>query len=367
MLQKFVTGIQRKWYTLAPSMTLLLLIVFVALSISFLCSVLEATLLSARIPELLDRRERGDRGAAVLLELKQGRLDDAISSILILNTIAHTIGAAMAGAQAAVVFGDRWVGVFSGVLTLLVLVATEIIPKTLGTSYASQLAGFVGRTVGLLTIGLAPILIVTRSLTRLVSHGGKRGISRAEVSALVALANREGAIRDQESRVVSNILRLETVRVSDVMTPRTVVVMRPASTPISAFVGDEAAAPYSRIPVYEGAQDDVTGYVLTREVLRAALAEGAGERTLAELVRPLRSVLATERVGLVLRLLLENSEQMALVCDEFGGADGVVTLEDLVETILGAEIVDESDPVPDMRLLATQLRDKRLSRQRSSE
>jgi CBS domain containing-hemolysin-like protein len=348
-------------------MTLLLLIVLVALSISFLCSVLEATLLSARVPELLERRERGDRGAAVLLELKQSRLDDAISSILILNTISHTIGAALAGARAAVVFGDRWVGVFSGVLTLLVLVATEIIPKTLGTSYASQLAGFVGRTVRLLTVGLAPILVVTRSLTRLVSHGGRRGISRAEVSALVALANREGAIRDQESRVVSNILRLEAVRVSDVMTPRTVVVMRPASTSLSAFVADEVAAPYSRVPVYEGGQDDVTGYVLGREALRAALEEGAERRTLAELARPLRSVRATERVGPVLRRLLESSEQMALVCDEFGGAAGIVTLEDLIETILGAEIVDESDPVADMRQLATQLRDERLKRARSSD
>ena len=147
-------------------MTLLVLIVATALSISFICSVLEAALFSARVPELLARRERGDGAAALLLELKTERMDDAISAILILNTIAHTIGAALAGAQAAVVFGDRWVGVFSGVLTLLVLVATEIVPKTLGATYASPLVGFVARSVHALTVVLSPLLKLSRAAFR---------------------------------------------------------------------------------------------------------------------------------------------------------------------------------------------------------
>ena len=341
-------------------MTLLVLIVTAALSISFLCSVLEATLLSVRIPELLGRRERGDRGAARLLELKQNRLDDAIASILVLNTIAHTIGAALAGAQAAVVFGDRWVGVFSGVLTLLVLVATEIVPKTLGTAYASQLTGFVGRTIRVLTVLLAPILLFTRSLTRLISHGGPAEISKAEVSALVALAGRQGALRAQESALVDNVLQLEAVTVSDVMTPRTVVAMLPASATVGDFLRSDDVAPYSRVPVYDGTRDNIVGYVLQREVLRVAASGEGLDRALSELVRPLRYVPETDGLGSVLRLQLEKGEHMAVANDEFGAASGIVTLEDLLETILGDEIVDESDSVVDLRELAKQRRDERL-------
>jgi len=340
-------------------MTLLLLIVFVALSISFLCSILEATLLSVRLPELLERRDRGDAGAATLLELKRHRLDDAISSVLILNTIAHTIGAALAGAQAAVVFGDRWLGVFSGVLTLLVLLATEIVPKTLGTSYASNLVGFVGRTVRLLTVVLAPALLLTRSLTRLISRGEGKGVSRAEVTALVALATRQGALRDEESTVVSNVLRLEAVTVADVMTPRTVVAMLPSSASVSDFLQDDAAAPFSRVPVFDDSRDNVIGYVLQREVLRV-VASGDETRRLATLVRPLRLVPEDQKLGTVLRLLLESGEHMAVAHDEFGAPSGIVTLEDLIETILGVEIVDESDPVADLREAAKRLRDERL-------
>jgi len=341
-------------------MTLLVLIVSAALSISFLCSVLEATLLSVRVPELLGRKERGDQGAARLLELKQDRLDDSIASILVLNTIAHTIGASLAGAQAAVVFGDAWVGVFSGVLTLLVLVATEIVPKTLGTTYASQLTGLVGRTIRVLTVVLAPVLLLTRSLTRLISHGGAAEVSKAEVSALVALARSQGALRAQESTLVDNVLRLEAVTVSDVMTPRTVVAMLPAETTVSAFLASEEIEPYSRIPVYEGTRDNVVGYVMQKEVLRVAASNEGRDRPLSELVRPLRYVPETDGLGSVLRLQLAKGEHMAVASDEFGAASGIVTLEDLLETILGAEIVDESDSVVDLRQLATQRRDERL-------
>jgi CBS domain containing-hemolysin-like protein len=345
-------------------MTLLVLIVTTALSVSFLCSVLEAALFSARMPELLARRDRGDRGATLLLELKTKRMDDAISAILILNTIAHTIGAALAGAQAAVVFGDRWVGVFSGVLTLLVLVATEIIPKTLGATYASQLVGFVARTVKGLTVALAPALTLSRSLTRLVGHAKPSGVSRAEVGALVALAARQGALQHEESRVVSNVLRLEGLTVEDVMTPRTVVAMAPQSMTLGDFLEDASVQPYSRIPLFEGTRDDVVAYVTQREVLRAAREPDSADRPLSEIARPIRHVPETAKLGVVLRQLIDNGEHIAVAHDEFGVDSGVVTLEDLVETILGVEIVDESDPMPDLRELATAIRDERLKRHR---
>jgi CBS domain containing-hemolysin-like protein len=345
-------------------MTLLVLIVVTALSISFVCSVLEAALFSARTPELLARREGGDRGAALLLELKTKRMDDAISAILILNTIAHTIGAALAGAQAAVVFGDRWVGVFSGVLTLLVLVATEIIPKTLGATYASALVGLVARTVKALTVVLAPLLMLSRSLTRLVGHAEPTAVSRAEVGALVALATRQGALQHDESRVVSNVLRAEGVTVADVMTPRTVVAMAPQSLPLQAFLDDTSIGPYSRVPLFENSRDNVVGYVTQRDALRAAREPDAGDGPISRLARPIRHVPETAKLGVVLRQLIENGEHIAVVHDEFGVDSGVVTLEDLVETILGVEIVDESDPVPDLRELAKKIRDERLQRNR---
>lgn len=345
-------------------MTLLVLIVATALSISFLCSVLEAALFSARMPELLARRERGDRGATLLLELKTKRMDDAISAILILNTIAHTVGAALAGAQAAVVFGDRWVGVFSGVLTLLVLVATEIIPKTLGATYASQLVSFVARTVKALTVILAPVLTLSRSLTRRIGHAQPGGVSRAEVGALVALATRQGALQHEESRVVSNVLRLEGVNVTDVMTPRTVVAMAPGSTTLQEFLDDTSLRPYSRVPLFEDSRDNVVGYVTQHDALRAAREPDSADRPVSDLARSIRHVPETEKLGVVLRQLIDNSEQIAVARDEFGVDSGIVTLEDLIETILGVEIVDESDPVPDLRELAKRIRDERLRRNR---
>jgi CBS domain containing-hemolysin-like protein len=345
-------------------MTLLVLIVATALSISFICSVLEAALFSARVPELLARRERGDGAAALLLELKTERMDDAISAILILNTIAHTIGAALAGAQAAVVFGDRWVGVFSGVLTLLVLVATEIVPKTLGATYASPLVGFVARTVHALTVVLSPLLKVSRSITQLVGSAKPSGVSRAEVGALVALATRQGALQREESRVVSNVLRLEGIVVADVMTPQTVVGMVPRSTTLQEFLDDTAVLPYSRVPLFEHSRDNVVGYVTQHDALRAAREPESAGRPISDLARPIRHVPEAEKLGAVLRQLIDNSEHIAVVHDEFGVDSGVVTLEDLIETILGVEIVDESDPVPDLRVLAKRIRDERLRRNR---
>ena len=345
-------------------MTLLVLIVATALSISFICSVLEAALFSARVPDLLARRERRDGAAALLLELKTERMDDAISAILILNTVAHTIGAALAGAQAAVVFGDRWVGVFSGVLTLLVLVATEIIPKTLGATYASQLVGFVARTIKALTVMLAPVLTLSRSLTRLIGHAQPSGVSRAEVGALVTLATRQGALQHEESRVVSNVLHLEGVSVTDVMTPRTVVAMVPGSTTLQEFLDDTSVQPYSRVPLFEDSRDNVIAYVTQRDALRAAREPDSADRPVSDLARPIRHVRETEKLGVVLRQLIDNGEHIAVAHDEFGVDSGVVTLEDLIETILGVEIVDESDPVPDLRELAKRIRDERLRRNR---
>ncbi len=333
-----------------------------ALSVSFYCSILEAALLSIRVSELEERREAGQRAAGVLLRLKQERIGEAISAVLILNTIAHTIGATLAGAQAALVFGSGWVGLFSAALTLAVLVGTEIVPKTLGTTHASRLVPFVASSLRALMWLLGPILQLTSLLTRLLTPERHDGISRGELAALIALAARQGAIPAQESHLLENVLALGHLKVEDVMTPRTVLVMLPADATLSDLVGSRETSSVSRIPLYLGTRDHVVGYLLQREALLQAARGASPETPLREFNREIPFLLETTLLNRALRTFLERREQIAMVVDEYGGVSGLVTLEDLVETILGVEIVDESDRVADLRALAVDLRDRRLAR-----
>jgi CBS domain containing-hemolysin-like protein len=343
----------------------ILLAVYVsfALATSFLCSVLEAALLSTREMTLVRRAEEGDVGAERLLSIKRERIDDAISAILTLNTIAHTIGATMAGAQAAFVFGDEMVGIFSGVLTFLVLVVTEIIPKTLGTTYADRLVGFVGRSLRVLMFLLAPVLFFTRLLTRLFTqHSHEEKVSRREVLSLIAIAKRQGTLDKDVTATLANVLRFEEIRVSDVMTPRTVTRMLPVEATVADLLESDAHQIFSRIPLFRDARDHVEGYVLVREVVAAAARAGDTSLRLADYLRPIRSVPDGMHLSALLEKLLEWREHAAIVADEFGGMQGLVTLEDVVETMLGREILDEVDTVADLRELAKELRQRRTQR-----
>lgn len=210
---------------LVTPMLLLVIIVLAALTVSALCSVLEACLLSVSVASLSERASQGDKSAARLLELKQVHMESSIGAILTYNTIAHTIGAALSGAQAARVFGDAWVGVFSAVLTVLILVATEIIPKTVGMVYADRLVGFVGLVItAMIKPPMRWILYVTHALTRIFVRGEKRKISRGEVLATVRMAARDGSLAETESAVVANLLKLRQITVDNILTPRTVMV-----------------------------------------------------------------------------------------------------------------------------------------------
>jgi CBS domain containing-hemolysin-like protein len=349
---------------------LLLVYVTLALGFSFLCSILEAALLSVRGVTLARRAEEGDAGAQRLLAIKRERLDDAISAILTLNTIAHTVGATMAGAQAAVVFGDALVGVFSAVLTLLVLVVTEIIPKTLGTTYADALSGFVGRSLQILMFLLGPLLFFTRLLTRAFTrHGHEEQVSRGEVLSTIALAQRQGTLEADVTLTLANVLRLEEIQVSDVMTPRTVTWMLPVDASVDDLLASESQPVFSRIPLFKGTRDQVEGYVLVREVLAEAARRGETDLPLADHLRPLRAVPHDMHLGELLDQLLEWREHAALVTDQFGGMQGLITLEDVIETMLGREILDEVDTVADLRQLAKDLRERRTRRlaQRASQ
>ena len=344
-------------------MLLLIIIVLSALGISGLCSVLEASLLSASVVKLSELKARGDKGAMRLLDLKENHIDDSISAILTYNTIAHTVGAALSGAQAAVVFGDRWVGLFSGVLTLMILVFTEIIPKTVGTVYAERLAGFSGRMISLM---IKPpmkwLLYLTRALTRLFARKKEELTTRGDVQAIVRLATRDGTLADDESKVMSNLLHLKEIEVREVMTPRTVVAMFDESQTIREVLDDPAARVYSRLPVYRESRDNFQGYILVRDLLREAIEPDGAERKLSELTRPVLVLEETLSVGQSLQEMQGKAEHFAVVIDDLGILSGVVSLEDLFETLLGQEIVDELDRVTDLRKRAVELRDKRLAR-----
>jgi CBS domain containing-hemolysin-like protein len=343
-------------------LSLLLLYVGFALGVSFLCSLLEAGLFSARIATLTEKRDAGSRGAALLLAIKQKNIDDAISAILTLNTIANTLGATLAGAQAAHVFGSAWIGVFSGVLTLLILVVSEIIPKTLGAVYSARLSGFVGWSLHLMTRSMAPVLFASRVITRLLTRGRSSGFSRGELAAVISAATRDGAISTDESKLLSNLLRFREVRVADVMTPRMVVFMLPAESTIAEMLTEPDADVFSRIPLYREERDNVVGYVLQRDVLSAVARDCDRSQTLERFVRPISFIPELATVDSALNQILRRREPIAMVTDEHGGVEGLVTLEDLTETILGVEIVDESDRIVDMRKAALRLRDARLER-----
>ena len=345
-------------------MSLLILYVGLAIGVSFVCSLLEAALLSSRNITLAHQRDEGSRGAGLLLDLKQHRVDDAISAILTLNTVANTLGATLAGAQAARVFGSAWVGIFSGALTLLILVVSEIIPKTLGAVYARRISGFVGWTLQLLTKAMTPALVLSRVLTRLLTRGHVPTLSRGELASTIAAAARQGAISPGESRIFENLLRFEEVRIEDVMTPRTVAVMLPAGATIADLLADREAEAFSRIPLYRDSRDNVVGYVLQREILKRVADGCPQDTTLDSLMRPIPFIPEVATVGAAMRQILERREPIAMAIDEHGGISGLVTLEDLTETVLGVEIVDESDRIVDQREAAATLRDQRMEHMR---
>lgn len=343
-------------------MNLLLVYIGLAVGVSFFCSLLEAALLSSRNSSLTEQRDAGSSGAALLLDLKQQRVDDAISAILMLNTVANTLGATLAGAQAAKVFGSAWVGLFSTALVFLILVVSEIIPKTLGAVYSKSLSGFVGWSLHVLTRVMSPALVLSRQLTRLLTREQSLSYSRGELSATIADAAKDGVISPAASKIFDNLLQFDEVRVEDVMTPRTVAFMLPSNATIEELLNDHEAEAFSRIPLYGEDQDDVIGYVLQREVLKTK-ADGADTSlTLGRLMRPIPFIPEVATVGSAMRQFLERREPIAIAIDEHGGVSGLVTLEDLTETVLGVEIVDESDRIVDQRQAASTLRDQRMER-----
>jgi CBS domain containing-hemolysin-like protein len=315
---------------------------------------MEAVLLSVT-PSYVAAFER-DEDATVgerLRELKED-IDRPLSAILSLNTIAHTVGAAGAGAQAAVVFGEAYTGVIAGVLTLLILVLSEIIPKTLGAVYWRTLAPPIARILVPTIFLMWPLVKLSQGITYLLSQGEDEAtFSREEFTAMAELGEEEGVFEEKESRILRNLFRFNSLRVKDVMTPRTVVFDLSEEKTIKDVVEEHDEFRFSRIPVYDEDRDDVTGYVLKDQMLLRAAQEDHNV-PLSDIAREILVVRETLPLPDLLERLLDGLEHIALVVDEYGGMAGIVTMEDVVETLLGLEIVDEADSVEDMQALARQ-------------
>jgi len=331
-------------------MLLLFVYLAVAILISFLCSILEAVLLSIT-PSFVESMKHGKRKKLGLsLEQLKSNVDRPLAAILSFNTIAHTVGAAGVGAQAAKVFGNEYLGVVSAVLTLLILIFSEIIPKTIGANYWRSLIGFTASTLRVLIWLMYPLVVLSKGITRLLSRDDATAtsVSRAEVSAMADIGEKEGVFASTESKMIKNLVTLRNITVEDVMTPRTVIVMMQEDRQLQELFNHETFDKFSRIPVYQKNRDDISGYVHKIDVL-SRLAADEHELKLKDIKREVMMVGNEMKLPVVLDELVESKEHFALVTDRYGGVAGLVTMEDIMETLLGREIMDEFDGIEDMQ------------------
>jgi len=332
-------------------MGLLIFYLLLAIAISFLCSILEAVILSVSMPFIQTKKMDGSKQAGLLMELKSN-IDRPLSAILTINTVAHTVGAAGVGAQAVAVFGEAWFGLISAILTLLILIFSEIIPKTIGAKFWRLLALPSARVLQVMIYISYPLVIVSKWITRAFSTGKKmKTVNREEIAAMTSLATTEGVFEESEQKVINNLIKLRTIKVRKIMTPRTVIVAAPEHLGLSEFFSDKEFLKYSRIPIYIGNIDNITGYVLKYDVLEK-LANDQFSLKLKDIKREIQITYENFTIPHLFEQLLEHKEHIALIVDEYGGVEGVATLEDIFETLFGLEITDETDGEVDMQKLA---------------
>jgi CBS domain containing-hemolysin-like protein len=333
----------------------------VALGFSFLCSVAEAVVLSVSPSYIATLEDAGAKAAPALKRMKKN-IDRSLAAILTLNTIAHTVGAGGAGAEAAQYFGAKWIGIAMAVLTLLILFLSEIIPKTIGAVYWRALAPLTARFVQILNTVLFPLIFVSELITKWLT-GGKshHAFNREEFTALANIGAEGGHLDAKESRILSNLFRFPKLSVEDIMTPRTVVFALQQDLAVGDVMKKFDEMHFSRIPIYGENRDDITGFVLKTDLLLNAH-QREGRAKLRDLKRDIRAVEQHTPLSQTLEDLLDNRAHLLLVVDKYGGMQGLVTLEDVVETLIGIEIVDEADEIDDMRRLARQKWEARMQR-----
>ena len=320
---------------------------FVSIALSALCSTLEATLLSTPLSYVTGLEDQGVKGAKRLKSLKQNP-DRAISAILCLNTIANTVGASIVGSLVYEVYGDPLVGVFSTVFTLAILIFSEIIPKTIGTSYWRSLAIPASSIISGMIFISFPLVWILEHLTSLISSRSSQvSVSREDISAMVSVATEEEVIETEEKKIIQNLLKLDEITVHEIMTPSTVVEMAESTMTVREFYDSDLT--HSRILIYDDDNSDyVVGYVLRQTVLEK-MAEDKFQTSIRDIARPILTFPEDEPVGNVWEKFLEKKEHISVIIDEYGTFRGIVTMEDVIETMLGQEIVDETDEVVDMQ------------------
>ncbi|MEJ2196624.1 MAG: hemolysin family protein [Ignavibacteriaceae bacterium] len=331
-------------------MTILLVIVFVTLFVSASCSLYEAVLYSTRPATLEAAKTQAKRGrlAAQFLAMKKS-ISQPIAAILILNTIANTAGATIAGMYAADVLGSSMIALFSILFTIAILFLSEIIPKTIGAVHWRSIWPYIVYPLQLMKTALLPAIFVTEKITRLMTHQQKIAtITEDEIIALVKLGAHEGEISKGESQMVFNIINLEERLVKEIMTPRTMMFSLPATMTIEKASQSISGRGFTRIPIYEGEKENIVGYVVTHDFNFVGI-KNKPECTLKSIVRQITHVPDDINCLTMLTNFLKHRKHIAVVTDEFGGVDGLITLEDLLETILGSEIVDETDVIVDLQ------------------
>jgi CBS domain containing-hemolysin-like protein len=337
-------------------MTLLLLYGVISIFFSFLCSILEAVLLSVT-PTFVNIQKRDGKPYATALKALKQDVDKPLIAILTLNTIAHTVGAILVGTEAKKLFNDEGYGVFivSVLMTILILVASEIIPKTIGAKYWKELASFTTKTLGIMVTILkyTGILWVLQLFTKIIGSKGHGDsvLSREDFSAMTEIATDKGVFQESESKVIRNLLGFKEILVKDIMTPRSVIKIDNGDKTIQQFFDENPDLKFSRIPIHGEKEDDISGYVLKDKIMEAII-RGKGEESLESIKREL---LVTDRnlpIPELFEKLIEQREHIALVVDEYGSVSGLVSQEDVIETLLGLEIMDESDNVADLQQLA---------------
>ena len=332
-------------------MTLLFIYLAVALGFSFVCSVLEAVLLSIT-PSYLAKLEEDRLEIGGTLRKLKSNVDRPLAAILSLNTIAHTIGAAGVGAETQKQFGQEWLTASSIILTLLILVLSEIIPKTLGAVYWRRLAPFVAKFLPWLITVLYPFVWMSEKITKVIKRNQtNESISREEFQALAALGAKQGVFDKSEQRILSNLFKFGELQTRDIMTPRTVVFAMDETTTVGEAIKNRGLESFSRIPIWKEKIDNISGYVLKDQLLLRA-ARNELDKAIKSFARPALMVPETLPLPALFEMLLQEREHIAFVTDEYGGLDGVVTMEDVLETLIGLEIVDEVDAVQDMRAMA---------------
>ena len=332
-------------------MSRLFLYFFTVLGVSFLCSLLESFILSVSHAHIsLISKERPTIGKK-LSSFKEN-INRPLSAILSLNTIANTVGAAGVGAITLVEFGNSWVAIMSGILTLSILVYSEIIPKTIGAIYWKRILIPATIAVQVLIVIMYPLVLLLELLSKWLAKGENGDkVSREEVIAMAELGEDEGTIEESESTVIENVLMLDDIPVEEVLTPRSVIFYLNKDNNVKEVLEKHENIEFSRIPVCDGGLDIIIG-VVRRHILLKSKAEDQFDIKIGELARPIHTVQETDSVGDVLDEFVKRREHMFMVKDEFGQVTGLITLEDAIETLLGVEIVDETDSVVDMRKLA---------------